>query len=104
MKRLIIACSLAACLGMFSVSAKEIRKVELVPTPHLHCSGCENKIKNFFKFEKGIKKIETSIPNQLVTITYDADKTSEEKIIESFGKINYEVKKAETSTDVKDGE
>lgn len=42
------------------------------------------------RFEKGIKKIETDIPNQAVTITYDADKTNVEAIIKGFKKINYE--------------
>lgn len=42
-----------------------------------------------FRFEKGIKKIETSVPEQRVTITYDADKTSEQKIMDSFSKIDY---------------
>ena len=46
-----------------------------------------------FRFEKGIKKIETSVPEQRVTITYDADKTSEQKIMAFFSKIDYSVEK-----------
>lgn len=69
--------------------AKDIQKVTVTTEPQMHCSNCEAKIKNFFKFEKGIKKIETSVPDQRVTITFDADKTSKKKIVESFGKIEY---------------
>lgn len=87
----------AACAAMLSVQAKDVQKVTVTTNPQMHCSGCENKIKNFFKFEKGIKKIETSVPEQTVTITYDADKTSEQTIIDSFSKIKYEVKKVEES-------
>lgn len=91
MKKIILLAS--ACLAAVSIQAKEVQKVTVTTNPQMHCAGCENKIKNFFKFEKGIKKIETSVPDQTVTITYDADKTSEQTIIDSFSKIKYEVKK-----------
>nr|WP_233905489.1 heavy-metal-associated domain-containing protein [Segatella copri] len=45
-------------------------------TPQMHCAACENKIKNNLRFEKGIKNIETSVPNQTVTVKYNADKTT----------------------------
>ena len=37
-----------------------------------------------------MKKIETSIQDQTVTIEYDADKTNVEKIVEAFKKFGYE--------------
>ena len=45
------------------------------------------------RFVKGVKKIETSVSDQTVTITYDADKNNEETIIKSFGKIGYKADK-----------
>ncbi|MEE1391779.1 MAG: heavy-metal-associated domain-containing protein [Segatella copri] len=45
-------------------------------TPQMYCAACENKIKNNYRFEKGIKSIETSVPNQTVTVKYNADKTT----------------------------
>lgn len=80
------------------VMAKDIRKVTVTTNPQMHCANCEKKIKNFFKFEKGIKKIDTDIPAQHVTITYDAEKTSEKTIIDSFSKIKYEVEKVDSLT------
>lgn len=95
MKRIIIMAiaALAICAG--SAAAKDIQKVVLTTNPEMHCQNCEAKIKNHLKFEKGIKKIDTSVENQTVTITYDADKTSEQAIIDSFSKIKYEVKKVD---------
>lgn len=91
-KKIVMAiASLIICAG--SAIAKDIQKVTVTTEPQMHCSGCENKIKNFFKFEKGIKKIETDLKGQEVTITYDADKTSEKTIIDSFSKIKYNAKK-----------
>jgi len=46
-------------------------------------------LKGNLRFEKGVKQIECNIPEQRVTITYDADKTKPETIIKSFEKFGY---------------
>ena len=78
--------------------AKDIKTVVLTTVPQMHCSGCEDKIKGNLRFEKGVKQIECSIDEQRVTITYDADKTTVEKLIKGFEKIKYQAR------EVKDGE
>ena len=72
--------------------AKDIEELVVTTNPPMSCQNCENKIKGNLRFEKGIKKIETNIPDQRVTIEYDADKTNPEKIEEAFQKIGYNVK------------
>ena len=69
--------------------AKDIKTVVVTTTPQMHCNNCELKIKNNLRFEKGVKKIETDIDTQTVTITYDADKTTVTKLIDGFGKFGY---------------
>ncbi len=98
MKKFLIMAAVALCAC--SVSAKDIQKVVLTTNPQMHCQNCEAKIKNHLKFEKGIKKIETSVENQTVTVTYDADKTSEDAIMGAFSKIKYEVKKVDPAAPV----
>ena len=83
---LVSAMMLTALVGM----AKDIKTVVVTTQPQMHCESCENKIKGNLRFEKGVKMIETNIPNQTVTITYDADKTNVKNIIAGFKKINYE--------------
>lgn len=73
----------------FSGMAKTIKTVDLTTTPQMHCQNCENKIKGNLRFEKGVKKIETNIDKQTVTVTYDADKTTVDKIIEGFTRFGY---------------
>ncbi len=73
-----------------TVQAKDIKKVEFTTIPQMHCENCENRIKNNLKYEKGVKLVETNIAEQKVTVTYDADKTSEETLREAFSKFNYE--------------
>ena len=68
---------------------KDIKTLVVTTKPQMHCENCENKIKGNLRFEKGVKRIETSIDEQRVTIDYDADKTTPEKIIACFGKFGY---------------
>lgn len=83
-------------LCSMNILAKDIKTVVVTTQPQMHCENCEKKIKGNLRFEKGVKKIETSIQKQQVAITYDADKTKPEAIIKSFEKFGYkaeEVKK-----------
>ena len=59
-----------------SLVFREIKTVVFTTTPQMHCEAPENKIKSNLRFEKGIKSIETSVPNQTVTVKYNADKTT----------------------------
>ena len=77
-----------ACLG------KDIKTVVLKTQPEMHCTGCEKKIKDNIRFEKGIKSITTNLDNKTITIEYDADKTNVENIIAGFKKIKYEASEA----------
>lgn len=72
--------------------AKDIKTVVVTTNPQMHCEKCEQKIKGNLRFEKGVKKIETSVPDQTVTITYDADKTTVENLIKGFAKFGYEAR------------
>ena len=97
MKKVLLmsAMMLTALVGM----AKDIKTVVVTTQPQMHCANCENKIKGNLRFEKGVKTIECSIPEQRVTITFDAEKTTAENIIHSFDKFGYkatEVKQDKT--------
>lgn len=90
MKKL-LACS-ALLLSAAYMNAKDIKTIVFTTTPQMHCENCENKIKDNIRFEKGVKLIETSIPDQTVKVTYDADKTTPEKLKAGFKKIGYDAK------------
>ncbi len=84
-KLFLVALAIAAVCN-----AKDIKTVVLKTQPEMHCVGCEKKIKDNLRFEKGIKSIKTDLKTKTVIIEYDADKTTVEKIKEGFRKINYE--------------
>lgn len=79
-------------LMSIGIWAKDIKTVVFTTSPQMHCAACENKIKGNLRFEKGVKKIETSVPDQTVTVTYDADKTSVERLQKGFEKFGYEAR------------
>lgn len=90
MKRLLMA--LAVAMSTATMMAKDIKTVIFTTEPQMHCENCEMKIKKNVRFAKGVKLIATSIPDQTVTISYDADKTSPEQLVAAFKKIGYEVR------------
>ena len=48
--------------------------------------------KKNISFEKGLKEVETDVKKRTVTITYDAGKTSVEKLKQGFEKFDYKAK------------
>ena len=77
---------------MLMGAAKDLRVLVLTPTPQMHCENCENKIKSNMRFEKGVKKVETNLEKQHVTITYDPKKNNVEGLQAGMKKIGYETK------------
>ncbi|WP_373831492.1 heavy-metal-associated domain-containing protein [Bacteroides heparinolyticus] len=87
MKKSILTMSLL--VAAMIATAKDIKTVVFTTTPIMHCVTCENKIKGNLRFERGVKKIETNVERQEVTISYDADKTDVERIQKGFEEIGY---------------
>ena len=90
--------TLALMLMAMGAQAKVVKTLVVTTQPQMHCDGCETKIKGNLRFEKGVKSIETNVEAQRVTITYDADKTKPETLINAFGKFGYK------ATEVKEEE
>lgn len=87
MKKLLFTC---LCALMTTLAfGKDLQTLIVTTKPVMTCSKCENRIKGYLKFEKGIKAIKTDIPSQTITITYDADSNTSANIIAAFGKIGY---------------
>lgn len=99
MKKMLLISALL--LGVASLAAKDIKTATFTTTPQMHCANCENKIKKGLRFEKGIKRIDTSVEAQTVTIKYDADKTSPATLIQGFKKIGYEARQLKEGEKVK---
>lgn len=93
--------TLAITLMGVAVQAKDIKTVIFTTQPQMHCAGCEKKIKGNLRYEKGVKRIDTNVEQQKVTVKYDADKTSAEKLQEAFKKFGYEARQVKADEKVK---
>ena len=78
-----------ALLSVTVIVAKDLRIV-VFKVPQMYCENCERKVKDNIRFEKGAKEISTDLKEKTASITYDADKTTVEKLKEGFKKFNYE--------------
>jgi len=98
MKKL-LSISLLALLTL-SAWAENLQTVVFSPTPKMTCEKCEKKIKTGLRFVKGTKRIETSLQEQTITITYDADKAKPADYVAELAKIGRkaEVVKVENAT------
>ena len=77
---------------LLALGGKDMRVLVVTTTPEMHCQNCEKKIKENIRFEPDVRKIETSLEKQQVTITYNPAKTDVKKLTAAFAKIGYEVK------------
>lgn len=93
--------TLAITLMGVAAQAKDIKTVIFTTQPQMHCAGCEKKIKGNLRYEKGVKRIDTSVEQQKVTVKYDADKTSAEKLQKAFKKFGYEARQVKANEKVK---
>lgn len=90
-------------LTVVAVSAKDIKTVILTTNPELECGKCENKVKENLRFVKGVKDIQASAETQKITVVYDADKTTVEKIPKSLEKIGYKTRLTTKEEVIKEG-
>ena len=89
MKQTLFITIITLIMGM---GGNNLRVLVLTPTPQMHCASCENKIKSNMRFEKGVKKVETNIEKQEVTITYDPKKNTVGGLQAGMKKIGYDTK------------
>ena len=93
--------TLSITLMGVAAQAKDIKTVIFTTQPQMHCASCEKKIKGNLRYEKGVKRIDTSVEQQKVTVKYDADKTSAEKLQKAFKKFGYEARQVKANEKVK---
>ena len=93
--------TLAIALMGVAAQAKDIKTAIFTTQPQMHCASCEKKIKGNLRYEKGVKRIDTNVEQQKVTVKYDADKTSAETLQKAFKKFGYEARQVKADEKVK---
>lgn len=65
------------------------KTTEVFTLDHQMSQMCEKRITSNLRFEKGISKIDVSLKENTITITFDKEKTDTENILQAFKKIGF---------------
>jgi len=92
MKRIIY---LVLCV-MFTIStasSKDDKKDKKATTKfkieNMSCENCIKKIEKNIAFEKGVTDLKCDLATKTAEVTYNSEKTSDEKLVKAFEKINF---------------
>ena len=91
MKKLIYILMLAAFVGFTATDAQAQKKGSKVVCfkSDMDCGNCEKTIREYVKFEKGVKDLQIDHASNTIAIEYKEGKTSDEKLAEAIKKKGY---------------
>ena len=96
MRQIILAVSLV--LAMFA-AGKNLMTVTYAT--HLHCESCVKKVMENISYVKGVKDLDVSLKENTIAVTFDASKTTAEKIQQEIKILGYTAEIVKTETPVK---
>lgn len=89
MKRLILSAIVALVAATAGAKENNDTTVCFSIEPAMHCTNCENKIKENLRYEKGVREIICTAPGSEVKVRYDKKATDTEKLSKAFGKVGF---------------
>jgi copper chaperone CopZ len=95
-----IAVLMLALLSGLMLSAQEgknqKKKSEKVTfSVNMYCESCKAKIEKNVSWEKGVKDLTVNLEKKTVSIVYNPQKTTEEKLKKAIEKLGYTAEKTE---------
>lgn len=95
---------IALLVGLTSINAQERKanakagQSEVVYfIPNMHCERCQAKIEKAISLEKGVKDFVFDLKAQKLTIVYQKQETTPEKLRQALAKMGYEAKSDATT-------
>ena len=73
-----------------TVFAQTKKTTEIKIKTSAECDMCKKRIESNLIYEKGIKFCKLDVDSKVLTVTYNAEKTSPEKIKQAVSKIGYD--------------
>lgn len=90
MKARIIALAIAIVASLsITVSAKDNDKQQVTFVVSMSCENCKKRIENTLSYEKGVKNLEVNLSRKTVTVEYDPQKTSPDKLKATIQNLGY---------------
>ncbi len=75
----------------FTTNAQENQKIaEIKIKTSAVCNMCKETLESNLAFEKGIKKTELEVKSSIITVTYNPQKITPEKIRKAISKLGYD--------------
>lgn len=85
MRKFIVMIMLAVAAVAFAAE----KATAVFTLDHQMHEQCKVKINTNLRFEKGVQKIDVSLPKNTITIVYNPEKTNPQTLIEAFKKIGF---------------
>ena len=89
-KILVIMCCMIFAVSTTFAQKKNKKQTTKFLVESIHCDKCVKNIEKNISFEKGVTDMKCDLETKTVEVTYNTDKTSDDKLIAAFKKINRE--------------
>jgi len=97
MKRILLLMLCVICTCSIASAQENTKKKSKKETTkflieNMHCENCIKKIEKNIAFEKGVTDLKCDLATHTAEVTYRTDKTTDEKLIAAFEKIDMKAK------------
>lgn len=86
---MLVAVMASLALGLSAKEAKATANKKVTFLVSMSCESCQHRIENKLSFEKGVKALNVNLPKKTVTIEYQPEKTSPEKLKAAIQDLGY---------------
>ncbi|MDY3070322.1 MAG: heavy-metal-associated domain-containing protein [Parabacteroides sp.] len=83
----ILLCSVLSFSVCYAKDNKKKKETVKFFVEAMHCNDCIKKIEKNIAFERGVTDLQCDLETHIATVTYRADKTTVDKLVEAFRKI-----------------
>jgi copper chaperone CopZ len=74
--------------NIFAQDKKKTAEIKIQTSAQ--CGMCKDRIENMFAYEKGVKSSNLDLENKIVTVIYNPEKTTPEKLRIAISKLGYD--------------
>lgn len=93
----VVLCAVVVCSAAIAQEKKN-KEVVTFLVEGMTCNNCVKKVEGNIAFEKGVTDLKCDLSTHTVEVTYRADKTTTDKLVQAFKKIGYEVATVEAGS------
>lgn len=84
MKRIFVLSVIFCLMATFTFAAKQT----VLFKAKMDCGSCKQKVEKTLSFEKGVKALEVNLEKQTISVTFDNEKTTVEKLQAAINKTD----------------